>query len=149
MKKSTTEYNDFFSRHATSILVGLSAAIAILVLAICSGCSSLTQDRMVDATASGWGLRTIPTAGMVELGYINGGLDSCEVKAGQAVITRTKQYGSYFSTNLVYEKWFVVMPYVDATVSIQEQHDAILSVLGMSIANPMSNQSTAVKVMPK
>jgi hypothetical protein len=42
-----------------------------------------------------------------------------------------------------------VFPSVDSTVSVREQHDAILSVMGVSIPNPVSPRREVITVEPK
>ena len=131
------------------ILKGVVLYLALcLCLLIMSGCLTELKDKQVHVSASGWGGRTIPQAGLLEIGYIDGCVDTFPVKAGQGGLARTRQYSTYWSTNLTFESLVVVLPYVDSNVSIQQQHDAILSVLGVSIPNPVGPRREVITVTP-
>ena len=100
----------------------------------------------VSVQGSVWGGRAIAPAGLVEIGYGDLNVNTGEVLAGQGWAIRTRQYSSFWSTNMTYESLYIVFPCTDSKVTVSQQRDALLSVLGVSVPNPVGDVHTTVKV---
>ena len=132
-------------------LAGAVAIIAAIVCLCClCGCGTTElKDKQVHIVGAVYGGRSIPQAGLLELGYGDATVDTFPIKAGQGGGAVTRQYSSYWGTNLTFESVVFVFPYVDSQLTVSQQRDALVSVLGLSIPNPTSPRREVITVEPK